>query len=232
MSLGSKLRRVAALALLPLVAACVQPPTPKDYTPFRAEGPRSILVVPAINNSQTVEAADYFVSTIAPPFAERGYYVFPSFMVKRVMEENGLSDPGLVHNADARRISNLFGCDAVLFVIIENWESEYAVLATATKVGFTYELRSCKTNAVLWQDKRTVVYSPQPNSSGNIFADLIVMAIVAAVEKAAPNYIPLAKQANLLASTTAGQGLPAGPYLVDQYQKDGTTFPSTPTAAK
>jgi len=106
------------------------------------------------------------------------------------------------------------------------------LLATATKVGFTYELRSCKTNAVLWQDKRTVVYSPQPNSSGNIFADLIVMAIVAAVEKAAPNYIPLAKQANLLASTTAGQGLPAGPYLADQYQKDGTTFPSTPTAAK
>jgi hypothetical protein len=41
--------------------------------------------------------------------------------------------------------------------------------------------------------------------------------------KAAPNYMPLAQQANALAIYTKGQGLPAGPY--DQlYQKDQADF--------
>lgn len=221
---GLKLAAAATLALS--AAACVQPPTPKDYSDFRAESPRSILIVPAINNSPTVEAADYFVSTVAPPFAERGYYVFPSYMVKRLLEDNGLGDPGVVHSADARRIQTLFGCDAALFILIDDWQSEYVVLATSTKVSFNYELRSCKTNEVLWQDKQAFTYTPQTNSTGNIFADLIAMAIVAAIEKAAPNYIPLAQQANLTAASAAGQGLPAGPYRPESYLQDSGLFPS------
>lgn len=209
------LRPLTVLLAGACLSACVtiQPPPAKDYSAFKAEGPRSILVVPALNNTVNVQAPDFFVSTISRPFSERGYYVFPAYMIKRVLEADGLADAGLVHGVDARRLENLFGCDSVLFVTIEKWQSQYVVLATQTTVEFNYTLKSCKTGALLWSDTQTMVYSPQANSSGNPLADLIAQAIIAAVEKGAPNYMPLTMQANAAAAGTPGRGVPAGPYL-------------------
>ena len=50
------------------------------------------------------------------------------------------------------------------------------------------------------------------NSSGNSLADLVAMAVSAAVTKAAPNYMPLAYQANAEALVYPGPGFPPGPY--------------------
>ena len=208
-----------------LTSACVSGPTPKNYATFRSENPRSVLVVPALNATVNVDAADYFVSTISVPIAERGYYVFPAYMVKRLLDDEGLSDAGLVHQADASRFAPLFGCDTVMFVEIKKWESQYVVISTSTNVEFEYTLKSCRTGQTLWTDTQALSYSPQRSNSGNPLADLLVQAIVSAMEKARPNYIPLAQQANLLATHTIGQGLPAGPYLAEQHRQDESQFP-------
>ena len=217
-------RLIGIFLMVSLLAACATAPSPKNYSTFNSERPRSILVVPTLNNTGNVQAPEFFLSTISRPFAERGYYVFPANMVKRLLEDDGLSDAGLVHATDASRLSGLFGCDSVLFVTIQRWDSKYLVLSTTTTVAFDYTLKSCKTGNTLWQDKQELVYSPQQNSSGNPLADLIAQAIVAALEKGAPNYMPLTMQANAAAAGTPGKGLPAGPYL-PTYQQDGAVFP-------
>lgn len=218
--------RFAAIAMASaLLAACVTAPAPKSYAQFRAESPRSILVVPTLNNTASVTAPEFFLSTISRPFAERGYYVFPAHMVQQILNNDGLADAGLVHAADPRRLGTLFGCDTVLFVTIQQWDSKYLVLATTTTVKFDYGLKSCKTGATVWEDSQSMAYSPQSNSSGNPIADLIAAAVIAALEKGAPNYMPLTIQANGLAAATPGRGLPAGPYLPTLYGKDSSTFP-------
>lgn len=222
---STRVGAIVALVLSAALAGCATAPAPKNYSAFRAENPRSILVVPVLNNTLNVPAPDFFLSTISRPFAERGYYVFPAHMVKRVMEDDGLGDAGLIHSTDASRLGHLFGCDAVLYVTIQQWDSKYVVLATQTTVRFDYALKSCKTGAVLWQDTQTMAYSPQANSSGNPIADLIAQAILAAVEKGAPNYMPLTIQANAQSASWPGRGLPAGPYLPVQYGKDQSVFP-------
>lgn len=225
------MRTIRVLATATLVAggllasACVSGPTPKNYAAFRGENPRSILVVPALNATVNVDAADYFTSTISVPIAERGYYVFPAHMVKRLLDDEGLSDAGLVHQADASRFAPLFGCDSVMFVEIKKWESQYIVISTSTNVEFVYTLKSCRTGQTLWTDTQALSYSPDASNSGNPLVDLVAQAIVSALEKAQPNYIPLAQQANLLATHTIGQGLPAGPYLVGQHGQDEDQFP-------
>jgi len=172
----------ALLGAAALAACATKGPTPNDYAAFRGEDPHSILVVPALNNTLNVPAPDFFLSTVSRPFAERGYYVFPAHMVARLMEDEGLGDAGLIHRADSTRLGRLFGCDAVLYVVIQQWDSKYMVLATQTTVHFDYALKSCKTGAVLWEDTQTMVYSPQANNSGgNPLAALIAQAIIAAV---------------------------------------------------
>jgi hypothetical protein len=211
---------LASLAVA-LLAACVAPPAPKDYTAFHTADPHSILVVPAVNRSVDVNAPDYLLSTITRPLAERGYYVFPVNLVKRVLEDDGLADADLVHNGDVTRLGELFGCDSVLYISIDRWDSQYVVLSTATTVELSYVLKDAHSGETLWKDHEKLVYQPQ--AQGNGLAGLIAQAITAAIEKAAPNYMPLARQANAVAVTRAHQGLPAGPYI-DLYKKDGTEF--------
>ncbi len=219
----SKGKMLWVIAVASMAVGCAVPQK-VDFTQFRQANPRSILIVPAINRSVDVNAPDYFLSTIAKPVAERGYYVFPVNLVKRVMEDDGLADANLVHEADPKRLGELFGADAILYVIIERWDARYVVLSTAVTVEFTYVLKSGHTGEELWRRKAKLVYQPQQtSSSGNVFADLIVMAVTAAITKASPNYIPLTQQANALAVIQPGQGLPAGPYIED-YLKDKDKF--------
>jgi hypothetical protein len=131
-----------------------------------------------------------------------------------------------VHNANPTRFGQLFGCDSVLLINIEKWESQYIILSTSTNVSFRYRLMSCKDGSELWNDTRALSYSPQANNASNPLAALIANAILAAIEKAEPNYMPLATQANVMAAGLQGQGLPAGPYLPAAYLKDLSAFPS------
>jgi hypothetical protein len=191
----------------------------KDYTAFRSAAPRSILVVPVVNNSVNVDAPDYFLSTVPVPLAERGYYVFPVHLVKRLLEDDGLSDPALIHGADTARLCELFGSDAVLYVSIERWDARYVILNTQVTVEFSYLLKDGKTGDVLWAERKQMVYTPQNSNTGHPLANVIAMAVNAAITKAAPNYMPLARQANAQVFAYPGPGLPAGPYR-DEYQKD------------
>lgn len=201
------------------VIGCATVPK-KDYTALKSENPRSILVIPAVNKTVEINAADYFLSTLSIPIAERGYYVFPVDVVKHLLENDGLADSAMVHNADTGKLCNLFGAESVLYATIEEWDAKYMLLTTQVTVAFDYTIKGCKTGNVLWNQKQKMVYSPQNQNTGNPIANLVVMAVNAAVTKAAPNYMPLARQANAMAlKYPEGPGFPAGPYHPD-YMKD------------
>ncbi|MEM9681781.1 MAG: GNA1162 family protein [Pseudomonadota bacterium] len=214
-------------AFLALVSACA-PTVQKDYSKFRAEDPQSILIVPVVNNAVDVDAPKYFLSTVTMPVAERGYYVFPVNLVRGVMHEEGLSDANMVHETDASVLGALFGADAVLYITINNWETQYIVISATTTVSFDYVLKSGRTGEELWRESATIHYSPQ--ASGGGVAGLVAQAVAAAIHKAAPNYMPLARQANQQTIWFAGKGLPAGPYH-DDYNNDHQAFASA-TGAK
>ncbi len=219
-------RLLLLAAMAALLSGCVAPPVNNgyDYSAFRSADPRSILIVPVVNNSVDVDAADYFLSAISQPVAERGYYVFPVNMVKRVMEEDGLADADMVHHADPTRLAALFGADSVLYVSVERWDAKYAVLTTTVTVEFNYVLKDGHTGETLWQSAQRIVYQPQSGGSGNIIADLIISAVQAAATKAKPNYLPLARQANNYTVVETHHGLPAGPYRAKEYRKDTDRF--------
>lgn len=213
------------LATLLFTSGCVTPPVQKDYSVFRAADPHSILIVPPINNAIDVDATAFYLATISRPVGERGYYVFPVHMVQTMLENEGLSDANLVHSSDPRVLANMFGADAILYVTIQRWDAKYVVFNTSVTVQFDYMLKDGKTGGELWSDSRTRVFSSSDQNSQGGLAGLIADAIIAAVEKAAPSYVPLAKQANGQAVTTAGQGVPAGKYH-PMYGKDGELFAS------
>ncbi len=205
------MKKLILIGLIVLISGCATVPK-KDYTAFNLAAPRSILIVPVVNRSVDVDAPNYFLSSITIPVAEQGYYVFPVNAVKRVLEDNGLSDADMVHKALAPKLAALFGADAVLYISINRWDARWMLLSTTITVDLTYVLKDGKTGDVLWADSRRIQYTPQGASGGNAIADLIIDVAQAAMTKAAPNYMPLARQANAAAFTYPGPGIPPGPY--------------------
>lgn len=206
------------LFLVPVIllfAGCATAPPVKDISAFQTAAPRSLLVVPVVNQSVDVTASDYLLSTMPVPLAEKGYYVFPVHLVKRVLEDEGLSDANLVHGASAEKLGNLFGADAILYVTIENWDAKYYVLSTTVTVQLAYILKDGRTGATLWEHRQKMIYTPQNSSAGHPLADLLVAAVNAAITKAAPNYLPLARQAHGISFAYPGPGIPPGPYAAE-----------------
>jgi hypothetical protein len=209
-------RRPLVFALL-LVAACAHPRPQPDLTRLVNAQLRSILVVPVLNRSVDVTAPDYFLSSVPVPLAERGYYVFPVNLVKRLLEDDGLADAGMVHAADPTRLAAIFGADAVLYVTIDRWDARWVLLNTRVTVAARYILKDGRTGEVLWSGVQVALYNSSGGGGGGggasaLLVELVVDIVAAAVAKATPDYMPLARQVNGRAVAYPGPGLPAGPY--------------------
>ena len=173
----SPLARLLALAPLVLTAACATI-EPYDYSAYREHMPRSILVLPPINESVDVNASYVWLSTISMPVAERGYYVFPVAVVDAFMKDNGLPGPDEMHSVSLQKLREVFGADAVLYVTIEDWGQKYVVLSSNTVVRARARLVDTASGSEIWQGRCDFTESSSSGSN-----DLLGMVISAALEQ-------------------------------------------------
>lgn len=193
-----------------LVTGCATTGNPDRLDAFHNASPKSILVVPPVNMSTDVQSTTSLLATLPFYLAEKGYYVFPVNTVKTLLEYEGYYEPAEVHAAPPEQLANLFKADSILYVTIHEWTSKYMLLTTTTEVDFEYRIVNAD-GAELWTARQRMTYTPDNNSSGNPLVDLLAMAVTAAVERAAPNYLPLTRQANA-AAFYGVNGVPPGPY--------------------
>lgn len=167
----------AGLAML-LFTGCVQMGTKQESFPsmYGEKKPLTILVVPAINESTAADAGDLLNVTVTQPFTNHGYYVLPMPIVANIFKNEGILEGTQLKGLPTEIFKNNFGADAVLFMTIESWDKNYAVLAANVTVGIEYVMLSTTTNEVLWSYEQVVVVDTS-GSSGNIFADIIATAI-------------------------------------------------------
>ena len=211
---------LTACAVLSL-SACVTQPKP-DYSNFFDHQPHSILVVPPANMTTAVDAPAVFLTTLSAAFAERGYYVFPVFLVQDILNDLGATDEGAIAAIPPEKFKEVFGTDSILYVTITDWTTTYVVLSSNITVGAEYRLVDAGTGAVLWTGTQKVIQSSGGGGGGGL-AGLIVAAVQAAVTATTVQYRPIAIQANNMAASRSGYGLPAGPYH-PEFQKDREQF--------
>ena len=126
---------ISLLFSLLLLTACATPQQNYDYTALRQSRPRSILVLPPLNNSPDMRATYSFLSTVTQPLAESGYYVFPVALVDQTFKENGLVNPGEMHQAPLAKLREIFGADATLYITVTEYGSTYRVLSSEVRVA-------------------------------------------------------------------------------------------------
>ncbi|WP_447983898.1 GNA1162 family protein [Nitrospira sp. Nam74] len=194
-----------------------------DYANFFDHQPRSILVIPPANKTTAVDAPAIFLTTVSAAFAERGYYVFPVFLVQDILSDLGASDEGAIAAIPPGNLKEVFGTDSILYVTITDWTTSYVVLASNIIVGAEYRLVDATSGAVLWTGKQKMVHNSNSGGGGGLIGALVVAAVNAAITATTVQYRPIAIQVNNMAAGQPGYGLPAGPYH-PEFQKDREKF--------
>lgn len=182
-----------------------------DYSAYRADPPRSILVLPPINNTVEVDAPYVYISTITRPLAEAGYYVYPVAVVDAFMKENGLPDPTEMQSVPLHKIGEVIGPDAVLYTTIEQWGQKYHVLSSDTTVEVSARLIDTDTGTLLWDGSAHAVEGSN-NGQGGLLAAVIVALIDQIVDTTADRSHEVARLANFNMVGDQDSGLPLGPY--------------------
>lgn len=181
-----------------------------EYAPnFYAKHPKSILILPAINTTSAADAADHFRYTITKPLAEQGYYVFPVHLVDSFLKSENLPDAELVRNIPIKKLKEIFQPDAILYVDILNWDTDYSILKSSVEVGLSFSLIDASSEEEIWQGN---IFS---NSSSGVFRNDILLTLISAGLNSGVDYTDLSTKAN----NVAVNNFPYGVYQSD-YQKD------------
>jgi len=205
-----------------LTGCAISPTTPKDLSVYKANMPKSILVLPPINDTPDVKATYSYWPTVIQPVAEAGYYVYPLSVVDTMFKENGITNANDAQNIAPEKLKEIFGADSALYIRIKQYGSKYQVLQTSVSVAVDAKLVDLKSGQTLWTGNKELVQAN--NNSNNGIVGLLVGALVDQIvnnlnDKAYPLSGVVSQQ--LFTPTYApGMGLLYGPRS-PKFQQDG-----------
>lgn len=180
-----------------------------DYTLYREHFPKSILVIPPINETAEVSATNLYLATISEAVGEQGYYLFPVALVDSMLRENGVVGPIEARQVSNTKLREIFGADAVLDATIKEWGTRYLFLSSETRVVVAFKLIDLKTGSLLWEGQG---FSVDQSGGGSDLSVQLVSALVHAVSRASSDVeVRLAREANRAILRHEKIGLLPGP---------------------
>jgi len=193
-------------SLILLASGCATNTSTKGqaYPEMYTEKPVAILVVPAINHSTAADAPILYESTINEPLSNAGFYVLPIEVTDRFLRNEGLAEGEALKDIPPQKFAEPFGADAILYVTIDKWDTNYYVVGGNVTVGASFLMKSCKTGATLWSYQDEILVNTGGDTSGGLLAAIIATAIATGMQ----DYVPVARNVNIMTL----QSIPYGKY--------------------
>ncbi|RBB31514.1 hypothetical protein DPV79_40860 [Burkholderia reimsis] len=199
---------LSVLSIVALLSACVQPTKHTEYTAFKRSQPRSILVLPPLNETNDVTATYGMLSQMTQPLAEAGYYVVPVAVMDETFKQNGLTNAAEIQSTSAAKLREIFGADAALYSKVTQYGSVYQIVDSTTVVAASAKLIDLKSGDVLWEGQGRATGKELGNNV-NVGAFGIVGVLVQAVVKQIVH--SLSDEGHDVAALTSNRLLSAGP---------------------
>lgn len=166
-----------------LFSSCAQTITRgNQYTKMYEEQPTSIVVMPPINQTNFVEAKDYFYTTMHMPLCEKGYYVYSPYLTMEMFQTESAYDSEMFLEGDLTTFRNVLGADAAMFTIIKSWKRNN--VGGKLTVGVEYILRSTKTGETIYKREGLIKVDTSVNSGSGgfgVLVDLVATAVSTAL---------------------------------------------------
>ncbi|BEN62844.1 lipoprotein [Serratia marcescens] len=159
-----------------LLSGCAKQ-TPYDYAAFHESKPKSILVLPPMNQSPDVKASHSVLASATLPLAEAGYYVMPVAVVEETFLQNGLTNANDIRAVSPKKLHQIFGADTVLYLDVTQYGTSYMVISSETRVTVAARLVDLRNGKQLWAGIATASSNEGNNNSGGLLGMVISAAI-------------------------------------------------------
>jgi hypothetical protein len=217
--IARSLKLMAGLLALAVLGGCVSPKT-VDYSAYKQSRPKTILVLPPLNNSPDVKASYSLLSQVTYPLAEAGYYVLPIALVDETFRQNGLTTPADIHQAPANKLQEIFGADAALYITVTDYGTRYMIINSETVVTASAKLVDLKSGTTLWTGSaRASSEEGGNNSGGGLIGILITAAVKQVINSSTDAGHPIA---GVTSARLLSAGQPAGLLYGPRSPKYGT----------
>ena len=198
-----------------IMSSCAQQITRvEQYPKMYEEKPLSIVVMPPINQTQHVEAKDYFYTTLYTPLCEKGYYVYSPMLTMELFQTESAYDAELFFEGDLSQFRNVLGADAAMFTIIKSWKRNN--IGGSLTAGVEYVLRSTITGETLYKREGLINVDTSVNGGSSGIGALVGL-IATAVNTAATDKVVAGRKCTAFVLSD----MPVGKYdkMFDQDQK-------------
>jgi hypothetical protein len=152
--------------------------TPFDYTAYKESRPRSILVLPPVNNSPEISTSSSMLAFATMPLAEGGYYVMPVTLVAEAFKENGVTQAADMHDTAPAKLLEIFGADAALYITISKSGTSFQVVNSVTLVAAQAKLVDLKSGKTLWTGSAQASSAEGESQQQGGLAGMLISAIV------------------------------------------------------
>ena len=169
---------LGAFIALFMLAGCTAHNESYDYTAFKESNPTSILILLPINQSTEINASYGVLSQITLPLAEAGYYVFPVMFTDEVFKQNGLTVASDIQAVSLPKLQQTFNPDAVLYINIQNYGTNYQLIQSDTRVTLEAKLLDSRTAKVIWTGSATASSLENQQSSSNSLLGMLISAAI------------------------------------------------------
>jgi hypothetical protein len=197
---------------LVLLVGCATPSMPREHSALRQAKPASILVLPPVNNTPDVLATPSVYSQLTRPLAESGYYVLPISLVDETLRDNGIQTPPEARAIPLKKLREIFGADAVLFVDVKHYGTVYRIIESESLVTVQGKLVDLRDGQLLWEGTAQASSTEQGSGNSGLLGRLIGSVIDQVLAQVFDRSHPLAGTANhRLLSAGTSHGLLPGP---------------------
>lgn len=163
---------IAILALAGL-GGCAGQVAKYDYTTFRNAAPKSILILPPVNQSPDIRASNGILATTTYPVAEDGFYVYPVALVAQTFIENGITSPAEIQQLPIAKLREIFGADAALYITVKNYGASYQLIASNVQVTLEARLIDLRSGDLLWQGQASASNQEGRSNQGGLVGMLV-----------------------------------------------------------
>lgn len=216
------MKKYIILGLIALImSSCAKQITRgEQYPKMYEEKPLSIVVMPPINQTQHVEAKDYFYTTLYTPLCEKGYYVYSPMLTMEMFQSESAYDAELFLEKDLSQFRNVLGADAAMFTIIKSWKRNN--LGGKLTAGVEYILRSTITGETLYKREGLIKVDTSINGGGG-FGSLVGL-IATAVNTAVTDKVVAGRKCTAFVLSDMPEGKYGTMYDKDQKQIAGKSY--------
>ena len=144
------------LGLLGLSVGCAGGPRFSLVPEYKSHPPRSIAVLPVLNETVNLKAPDIFRPILQQKSSQKGYEASSFAYIDEKLLTKEIREAGQVHSLTPQELGKLLGVDALLYTTVTEFSTTYLVAYASISVGARFELKDAKTGEMLWDSEHRV----------------------------------------------------------------------------